>query len=136
MAETNNKNNNIVASILHNLDLKMKQVPNILFKSNSSSNVDFVKEETTTTTRTTKAADVVKFSEVKPNIPPPLELEADLPTGRTSNPLVLWQVYAITGFMVLRWVVARWNERKERKTNKDSSDDDQTQTNDDNAPSQ
>ncbi|KAL5800411.1 hypothetical protein ACOSQ4_033295 [Xanthoceras sorbifolium] len=56
-------------------------------------------------------------------IPPPLDFEAEEPAGRTSNPIVLWQVYALGGFLVLRWVWARWKERKERAAKNESSDD-------------
>ncbi|XP_044460998.1 uncharacterized protein LOC123192484 [Mangifera indica] len=78
---------------------------------------------------------------VKPNlvrfpdrqmIPAKLEFEAEEPAGRTSNPVVLWQVYALGGILVLRWVWARWKERKERAGKKDSSDDNNdTPANDD-----
>ncbi|KAJ0101193.1 hypothetical protein Patl1_05964 [Pistacia atlantica] len=65
-------------------------------------------------------------------IPARLEFEAEEPAGRTSNPVVLWQVYALGGFLVLRWVWARWKERKERAAKKDSSDDnDDTPADDD-----
>ncbi|KAK8552738.1 hypothetical protein V6N13_121122 [Hibiscus sabdariffa] len=37
-----------------------------------------------------KPPDVVKFSEPRPAVPPPLTLEAD-DTGTTSNKLILWQ---------------------------------------------
>jgi hypothetical protein len=123
---------NIVSSILRNLDLKIKQIPNFfnnlgqVKKEESNSTVVVVKEEMKDIAK--KPLDVVRFSDTRPNIPP-LEFEAEEPAGRTSNPVVLWQVYAITGFMVLRWVVARWNERKERKAKEDlAEDDDQTQT--------
>ncbi|XP_031278575.1 uncharacterized protein LOC116137031 [Pistacia vera] len=65
-------------------------------------------------------------------IPARLEFEAEEPAGRTSNPVVLWQVYALGGFLVLRWVWARWKERKEQAAKKDSSDDnDDTPADDD-----
>ncbi|XVE68661.1 hypothetical protein DITRI_Ditri09bG0086600 [Diplodiscus trichospermus] len=71
-----------------------------------------------------KAADVVKFSETRPAVPPPLKLEAE-ETGRTSNQIILWQVYAIGGFFLLKWIWARWKERKEMGSKKESSDDEQ-----------
>ncbi|CAF2268588.1 unnamed protein product [Brassica rapa] len=43
----------------------------------------------------------------------PLKFEAEGSSGRTSNSFVLWQVYALGGFLVLKWACARWNERKE-----------------------
>ncbi|KAK8299263.1 hypothetical protein V6Z12_D05G310700 [Gossypium hirsutum] len=71
-----------------------------------------------------KPADEVKFSEPRPAVPPPLTLEADQ-TGRTSNRVILWQVYAIGGFFLLKWIWARWNERKEMGSKKEASDDDE-----------
>ncbi|XP_057789399.1 uncharacterized protein LOC131006242 [Salvia miltiorrhiza] len=43
-----------------------------------------------------------------------LEGEADI-AGQTTNPLILWQVYALGGFLVVRWAWMRWNERKGQK---------------------
>ncbi|KAG6402214.1 hypothetical protein SASPL_139089 [Salvia splendens] len=43
-----------------------------------------------------------------------LEGEADA-AGRTTNPLILWQVYALGGILVARWAWMRWNERKGQK---------------------
>ncbi|XP_047976535.1 uncharacterized protein LOC125218802 [Salvia hispanica] len=43
-----------------------------------------------------------------------LEAEADA-AGRTTNPLILWQVYALGGILVARWAWMRWNERKGQK---------------------
>lgn len=40
----------------------------------------------------TKKPDVVKFAERKPLIPPPLEVEAEESSAKTSNPFILWQV--------------------------------------------
>ncbi|XVF23411.1 hypothetical protein REPUB_Repub13aG0035600 [Reevesia pubescens] len=74
--------------------------------------------------------DVVKFSEPRPAVPPPLKLEAD-ESGMTSNRIILWQVYAIGGFFLLKWVWARWKERKEMGTKKESSDDEQPPADDD-----
>ncbi|KAL3838228.1 hypothetical protein ACJIZ3_022819 [Penstemon smallii] len=34
---------------------------------------------------------------------------------RSTNPLLLWQVYAIGGAFILRWAWTRWNERKGQK---------------------
>ncbi|KAL4182416.1 hypothetical protein AMTRI_Chr11g93250 [Amborella trichopoda] len=31
-----------------------------------------------------------------------------------TSPKNMWQVYALGGFMVLRWIWARWKERKAR----------------------
>ena len=40
----------------------------------------------------TKKPDVVKFAERKPLIPPPLAVEVEEPSTKTSNPFILWQV--------------------------------------------
>ncbi|XP_055830618.1 uncharacterized protein LOC129899629 [Solanum dulcamara] len=42
---------------------------------------------------------------------PSLKLESEGEEPNT-NPIVLWQVYAIGGFFVLRWAWSRWNERR------------------------
>ncbi|KAL6570546.1 hypothetical protein OROGR_000096 [Orobanche gracilis] len=64
--------------------------------------------------------DYVKFP--RPNLDPiKLESEADI-AGQTTNPLILWQVYALGGFLVVRWAWMRWNERKgQKKPGNDSS---------------
>ena len=49
----------------------------------------------------TKKPDVVKFAERKPLIPPPLEVEAEESSARTSNPFILWQVCFIYLFIYL-----------------------------------
>ncbi|KAF3434134.1 hypothetical protein FNV43_RR25237 [Rhamnella rubrinervis] len=67
--------------------------------------------------------EMVSFPKAQPVFPPPLAVENE-EHGKTSNPVILWQVYALGGFLVLRWIWARWNERKAGK--KDSSDDDQS----------
>ncbi|GER51205.1 voltage-dependent L-type calcium channel subunit beta-4 [Striga asiatica] len=43
-----------------------------------------------------------------------LEVETEV-SDRSTNPLFLWQVYAIGGFYVLRWAWMRWNEGKGQK---------------------
>ncbi|KAL7109243.1 hypothetical protein ACP275_06G163900 [Erythranthe tilingii] len=46
----------------------------------------------------------------------PLKLEAESEEAeRSTNPVFLWQVYAVGGFVVLRWAWKRWNERKGQK---------------------
>ncbi|KAL3650683.1 hypothetical protein CASFOL_007086 [Castilleja foliolosa] len=43
----------------------------------------------------------------------PLKLEAEAEGAeRTTNPVILWQVYAIGGYYILRWAWIKWNERK------------------------
>ncbi|KAI7730049.1 hypothetical protein M8C21_020000 [Ambrosia artemisiifolia] len=60
----------------------------------------------------------VKFSDARPNTVAPLKVEAE---EKDTNPVFIWQVYAIGGFFILRWVLTRWNERK---ANKKSSKED------------
>ncbi|CAH1435033.1 unnamed protein product [Lactuca virosa] len=43
-----------------------------------------------------------------------LKLESEDAVQETS-PAVLWQVYAIGGFFVLRWAIGRWKEGRARK---------------------
>ncbi|KAL6523801.1 hypothetical protein OROHE_016339 [Orobanche hederae] len=46
----------------------------------------------------------------------PLKLEAEAEEAEWStNPVILWQVYAIGGFYILKWAWTRWNERKGQK---------------------
>ncbi|KAL2554784.1 hypothetical protein Fot_08403 [Forsythia ovata] len=50
----------------------------------------------------------------------PLKLEAEAEGGeQNTNPVILWQVYAIGGFFILRWAWKRWNERKGDKKSSD-----------------
>ncbi|CAL1386925.1 unnamed protein product [Linum trigynum] len=75
--------------------------------------------------------DAVKFADRKP--PPtnsPLHLEVD----ETSHPLLNYSVYALGGFIVLQWVWARWNERKERAKKRSSAEENQTP--DDHSPAE
>ncbi|KAE8701521.1 putative Aspartate/glutamate/uridylate kinase family protein [Hibiscus syriacus] len=58
-------------------------------------------------------------------VPQPLEFEAEECLGRTSNPIVLWQVYAIGGIFLVKWIWARWKERKEMGSKKESPDEDE-----------
>ncbi|KAL3834105.1 hypothetical protein ACJIZ3_008841 [Penstemon smallii] len=53
-----------------------------------------------------------------------LKLES-VDAERSTNPLILWQVYAIGGFFVLRWAWTRWNELKGQKKSNDDDDDDE-----------
>ncbi|KAK2998221.1 hypothetical protein RJ639_024173 [Escallonia herrerae] len=54
---------------------------------------------------------------------PPLKLEAEI-EGRETNPALLWQVYAVGGFFILRWVWARWNERRRPSDENPAPEDD------------
>ncbi|CAI9766214.1 unnamed protein product [Fraxinus pennsylvanica] len=50
----------------------------------------------------------------------PLKLEAEAEGGeQNTNPVILWQVYAIGGFFILQWAWKRWNERKGDKKSSD-----------------
>ncbi|KAM4071996.1 hypothetical protein ACJW30_11G101400 [Castanea mollissima] len=71
----------------------------------------------------TKKPDVVKFAERKPLIPPPLAVEAEETSSKTSNPFILWQVYALGGFIVLKWIWGRWQERKAQRGPDDDDND-------------
>ncbi|XP_071732985.1 uncharacterized protein [Rutidosis leptorrhynchoides] len=50
----------------------------------------------------------------------PLKLESE-EMEKDTNPAVLWQVYAIGGFFIMKWALARW---KERRINKKPSNED------------
>ncbi|KAJ8557568.1 hypothetical protein K7X08_003193 [Anisodus acutangulus] len=65
----------------------------------------------TATVEKEEKTSVVKFP--KQDLPS-LKLESD-GTEPNTNPVVLWQVYAIGGFFVLRWAWSRWNERRGNK---------------------
>ncbi|KAL6503683.1 hypothetical protein OROGR_025606 [Orobanche gracilis] len=46
----------------------------------------------------------------------PLKLEGEAEGDeRSTNPVILWQVYAIGGFYILKWAWTRWNEQKGQK---------------------
>ncbi|KAL9419207.1 hypothetical protein AB3S75_037042 [Citrus x aurantiifolia] len=66
-----------------------------------------------------KKREVVKFSDPKPIDPPPMKLEVE---DSEQNPAARYLVYALGGFLVMRWLWARWQERKERSGKKDSDD--------------
>ncbi|KAF8099755.1 hypothetical protein N665_0237s0010 [Sinapis alba] len=66
----------------------------------------------------------VSFPYNPPKSTEPLKLEAEPSSGSTSNSLVIWQVYALGGFLVLKWAWARWNERNETSDKKDDDEDD------------
>ncbi|KAI9118747.1 hypothetical protein K1719_010192 [Acacia pycnantha] len=60
----------------------------------------------------------VRFPKTQLVVPPPLETEVE-ESSKTSNPVILWQVYALGAILVSRWIWARWTERrpKGRKPN-------------------
>ncbi|CAK7325330.1 unnamed protein product [Dovyalis caffra] len=68
---------------------------------------------------------IVSFPNARPLITSSIEVEAEESSGRTHNPVIIWQVYALGGFIVVKWLWARWQERNER-AKKASSDDNQS----------
>ncbi|KAJ9175372.1 hypothetical protein P3X46_013935 [Hevea brasiliensis] len=68
--------------------------------------------------------EVVRLADLKTVIPPPLKLQYD-ESGMLSQPLIVFPIYVLGGFVILKWVWARWKERTERGK-KASSDDDQS----------
>ncbi|KAL0755854.1 hypothetical protein YC2023_102047 [Brassica napus] len=66
----------------------------------------------------------VSFPYNPPKSTEPLKLEAEPSSGSTSNSLVIWQVYALGGFLVLKWAWARWNERNQTSDKKEDDDAD------------
>ncbi|KAG2257768.1 hypothetical protein Bca52824_077062 [Brassica carinata] len=66
----------------------------------------------------------VSFPYNPPKSTEPLKLEAEPSSGSTSNSLVIWQVYALGGFLVLKWAWARWNERNATSDKKEDDDAD------------
>ncbi|KAI6669247.1 hypothetical protein NL676_004132 [Syzygium grande] len=73
---------------------------------------------------TSEKPDVVRFPHKSSEPPPPLKLEVEEEPGKTSNPVILWQVYALGGFLILKWVWGRWQERKARKGSDDQATED------------
>ncbi|XP_024030392.1 uncharacterized protein LOC21399850 [Morus notabilis] len=71
-----------------------------------------------------RKVDFVRIPKAQVAVPPPVAVENE-EANKTSNPIILWQVYALGGFMVMRWIWARWNERKGRKENSSEDDDDE-----------
>ncbi|CAN0910593.1 hypothetical protein LINGRAHAP2_LOCUS26379 [Linum grandiflorum] len=67
----------------------------------------------------TPKSTVVRFPNPRSVLPPPIEAEGE--DRGTHNPVVIWQVYAIGGFLVLKWVWTKWNERNERAKKGSSS---------------
>ncbi|KAI4352626.1 hypothetical protein L6164_006860 [Bauhinia variegata] len=78
--------------------------------------------------------DFVRFPKRELIVPPPLETEAEEQSNKTSNPIILWQVYALGGFLVLKWVWARWNERRGKGTSSDDDDSSQRRSSGDSEP--
>ncbi|XP_072969674.1 uncharacterized protein [Typha angustifolia] len=51
---------------------------------------------------------------------PPIKLEVE-ESADDMSPRNMWQVYALGGFMVLRWIWARWKERKDKGSSPEDS---------------
>ncbi|XP_037495047.1 uncharacterized protein LOC105648357 isoform X2 [Jatropha curcas] len=71
---------------------------------------------------TSQKPDVVRFADPKPVTPPPLKLYNE-ELEKRSHPLILFPVYALGGFLILKWVWARLKERNERAKKESSGDD-------------
>ncbi|CAN1318922.1 hypothetical protein LINPERPRIM_LOCUS31020 [Linum perenne] len=71
---------------------------------------------------------VVRFPNARSVVPLPMEVEIEESSHKTHNP-----VYAMGGFLILKWVWARWNERKER-AKKGSSSSSSTSTEENQSP--
>ncbi|KAL6124721.1 hypothetical protein ACLB2K_077232 [Fragaria x ananassa] len=69
----------------------------------------------------------VRFPKAQPVVPT-VASEVEEPMTKTSHPIIVWQVYALGGFLVLKWIWARWQERKEQKEDgkEESFDDEQS----------
>ncbi|KMT13133.1 hypothetical protein BVRB_4g086750 [Beta vulgaris subsp. vulgaris] len=59
----------------------------------------------------TKTPDVVRFPVTQKSEVPPLKVENE-DAQEDTNPIVLWQVYALGGFIILKWAWGKWQERK------------------------
>ncbi|XP_050385581.1 uncharacterized protein LOC126802083 [Argentina anserina] len=68
----------------------------------------------------------VRFPKAQPVVPT-VASEVEEPMSKTSNPILVWQVYALGGFLVLKWIWGKYQERKGQKDDgKESSDDEQS----------
>ncbi|CAN4126482.1 unnamed protein product [Withania somnifera] len=59
-----------------------------------------------------KPPDVVKFPSQDISS---LKLESEGVSESNTNPVVLWQVYAIGAFFVVRWAWSKWNESRGKR---------------------
>ncbi|KAK9902503.1 hypothetical protein M0R45_001559 [Rubus argutus] len=71
---------------------------------------------------------IAMFPKAEPVVPT-VAVETEEPMTRTSNPIIVWQVYALGGFLVLKWIWARWQERRDEK--EDENDDEKEDENED-----
>ncbi|XP_047323796.1 uncharacterized protein LOC124927437 [Impatiens glandulifera] len=90
-------------------------------------NQDSTKQETTTPAKeeTKQKPSFVKLPSSLP-IVPSLKLEEgeESEQPEQTNPVVLWQVYALGGVLVLKWIISRWKERRSRNKPPPPGDDD------------
>ncbi|KAI9081800.1 hypothetical protein K1719_036062 [Acacia pycnantha] len=63
----------------------------------------------------------VRFPKTQLVVPPPLETEVE-ESSKTSNLVILWQVYALGAILVSRWIWARWTERRPKGGNPNDED--------------
>ncbi|CAM8960748.1 unnamed protein product [Rhodiola kirilowii] len=55
--------------------------------------------------------DVVIFTtDPRPAVPPPLKIESDESSQRSAA--VVWQVYALGGYLLARWIWGKWKEKR------------------------
>ncbi|XP_028770167.1 uncharacterized protein LOC114727645 [Neltuma alba] len=73
----------------------------------------------------------VRFPKTQSVVPPPLETEAE-ESAKTSNPIILWQVYALGGILIARWIWARWNERRPKGRNPNDENSQNRRSSDEN----
>ncbi|KAI3748542.1 hypothetical protein L6452_11681 [Arctium lappa] len=106
---------------------KFTQILNFRFPPLPPAKKDPVKVETErkATVRGDEVVEVKKsvtvtYPDARTKTVAPLKLESE-EAEQETNPVVLWQVYAIGGFFILKWAWGRWNERRARK--KPSSED-------------
>ncbi|XP_057531241.1 uncharacterized protein LOC130809464 [Amaranthus tricolor] len=106
------------------LSLIHKIFANIFGNNNNTNSSDYneksvisVDGEEASRTKT-KTPAVVRFPKTQPEVPP-LKLENE-DADNDTNPIILWQIYALGGFIVLKWAWEKWQARK-ANTKKDSS---------------
>ncbi|CAN0826160.1 hypothetical protein LINGRAPRIM_LOCUS2184 [Linum grandiflorum] len=118
MADNNNNNAIITIGPFPFFPDFRFQFPNPLHRKPQPSHRIVASDDRTVSSSSDGKPDALKFTERKPSPAPPLRLEVDEP----SNPLITYSVvYAMGGFIIVKWVWARWNERKERAKKGSSS---------------
>ncbi|XP_043723284.1 uncharacterized protein LOC122670466 [Telopea speciosissima] len=100
--------------------------PRFAFLSNFGIKFPPPKQESKTVTKELRAdeveseakkPDVVRFPDTRRDIPP-LKLEVE-ESEQGMDPRNMWQVYALGGFLILKWILARWNERRPKDESPD-----------------